>query len=91
LIFEQKEGFMPEIITDKPLNVRLPLDLAGQLDALTKATGKTKSFLTIEALREYLEVQAWQVQDIQDALVEADQGKFASEKEVTQFFAKYER
>ena len=82
---------MPEIITDKPLNVRLPLDLAAQLDALTKVTGKTKSFLTIEALREYLEVQAWQVQDIQDALKEADQGKFASEKEVTQFFAKYGR
>jgi RHH-type transcriptional regulator, rel operon repressor / antitoxin RelB len=82
---------MAEAITDKPLNVRLPLDLADQLDALTKATGKTKSFLTIEALREYLEVQAWQVQDIQDALVDADQGKFASEKEVAEFFGKYER
>jgi RHH-type transcriptional regulator, rel operon repressor / antitoxin RelB len=82
---------MAETITDKPLNVRLPVDLADQLDALTKATGKTKSFLTIEALREYLEVQAWQVQDIQDALVEADHGKFASETEVAEFFGKYER
>jgi RHH-type transcriptional regulator, rel operon repressor / antitoxin RelB len=82
---------MAETITDKPLNVRLPLELADQLEALSKATGKTKSFLAIEALREYLDVQAWQVQDIQAALVEADQGKFASEKEVAQFFAKYER
>jgi RHH-type transcriptional regulator, rel operon repressor / antitoxin RelB len=80
---------MPATVTEKPLNVRLPVELAGQLEALTKATGKTKSFLTVEALREYLEVQAWQVQDIKTALEEANRGEFATEKEVTQFFAKY--
>jgi RHH-type transcriptional regulator, rel operon repressor / antitoxin RelB len=80
---------MSSAITDKPLNVRLPIELAGQLEALTKATGKTKSFLTVEALREYLETQAWQVQDIKTAIAEANHGEFASEKEVTRFFAKY--
>ncbi len=29
----------------------MPSDLASQLEALTKATGRTKSFLTVEALR----------------------------------------
>ena len=76
-------------VLEKPLNVRLPSELALQLEALTKATGRTKSFLTVEALREYLAVQAWQVQDIKEGLAEADRGEFASEEDVTQFFAKY--
>ena len=74
---------------EKPLNVRLPADLAVQLDALTKATGRTKSFLTVEALRSYVEAEAWQIQDIKDGLEEADRGEFASPEEVACVFAKY--
>ena len=80
---------MPATLTEKPLNVRLPFDIATELEALTKATGRTKSFLTVEALREYLQVQAWQVQDIKDGLAEADRGEFATKDEVATFFAKY--
>ena len=63
--------------------------MATEIDALTKATGRTKSFLAVEALREYLQVQAWQVQDIKDALAEANRGELATENEVATFFAKY--
>ena len=80
---------MPASLTEKSLNVRLPFELASQLEALTKATGRTKSFLTVEALRDYLQVQAWQVEDIKAGLAEADKGEFATEEEVTNFFAKY--
>lgn len=43
---------MPSAVTEKPLHVRLPVELSTQLEALNKATGRTKSFLTVEALRE---------------------------------------
>ena len=76
-------------LIEKPLNVRLPFDIATELEALTKATGRTKSFLMVEALREYLQVQAWQLQDIKDGLTEANRGEFATEDEVATFFAKY--
>lgn len=76
-------------ITEKPLNVRLPFELSSQLDALCKATERTKTSLTVEALREFLEVQAWQVQDIKQGLAEADRGEFATEAEVNNFFARY--
>ena len=75
-------------LTEKPLNVRVPF-VATELEALTQATGRTKSFLTVEALREYLQVQAWQVQAIKDGLAEANRGEFATENEVATFFAKY--
>jgi predicted transcriptional regulator len=64
---------MPTAITEKPLNARLPAELAEKL----------------EVFREYLEVQTWQLQDIQTALDEAHRRDFATEKEVIQFFSKY--
>lgn len=74
---------------DKPMTVRLPADLADQLERLTKATGRNKSVITVAALREYVEAQAWQIQDIEQGLAEADLGEFASATEVNSFFAKY--
>ena len=76
-------------LTEKPLNVCHPFDIATELEARTKATSRTKSFLMVEALREYLQVQAWHVQDINDGLAEANNGEFATENEVAMFFAKY--
>ena len=80
---------MPATLTEKPVNARIPFDMATEIDALTKATGRTKSFLAVKALREYLQVQAWQVRDIKDALAEANRGEFATENEVATFFAKF--
>jgi len=67
------------------LSVRVPAELRDQLEHLAEATGRTKSFLAVEALRSYLEIQAWQVQAIQMAIEEADSGKakFASHEQVT--------
>lgn len=48
------------------------------------------TYLTIEALREYLNAQAWEVQDIKAGLEQADSGEFARETEVADFFAKYD-
>jgi RHH-type transcriptional regulator, rel operon repressor / antitoxin RelB len=79
---------MPSIV-EKSLSVRLPIDLANQLDSLTKFTGRTKSFLTVEALKDYLHAQTWQIEEIKKGIAEADRGEFASEAEVTEFFAKY--
>ncbi len=39
---------------EKILNVRLPVELHGQLEQLVQATGRSKSFLTVEALKSYL-------------------------------------
>ena len=74
---------------EKILNVRLPLDISGQLDALVQATGRSKSFLALEALKNYLSAESWQVADIRQGLEEADQGAIASPEEVAATFAKF--
>lgn len=66
------------------LSVRVSSELRDQLENLSVATGRTKSFLTAEALRGYLEIHAWQIQSIETAIEEADSGKakFADHDEV---------
>lgn len=74
---------------EKTLNIRLPAEVHEQIERLTKVTGRSKSFLAMEALQSYLAAQAWQIADIQDAIAEAESGEFASDKEVADIFAKH--
>lgn len=80
---------MPTATAEKTLNVRIPSEVHDQLERLTKATGRSKSFLAMEALQTYLSAQAWQIADIQEAIAEADNGEFAGDQEVADTFAKY--
>ena len=73
----------------RTINVRVPMNVYQQLEDLAKATSRTKSFVTLEALSTYLAAQSWQVQCIEAGLVEADRGEFASDAEVNAVFTKY--
>ncbi len=64
------------------MSLRIPEDIADTLANLAKATGRSKSFLAVDALREYLSREAWQIQEIQNAVKEADAGDFATAAEV---------
>ncbi|WP_337264267.1 MULTISPECIES: CopG family ribbon-helix-helix protein [unclassified Serratia (in: enterobacteria)] len=68
------------------MSVRLSDELSEQLEALAEATGRTKSFLAVQAIRDFLNREAWQVAEIQQAILEADNGDFASSSEMTARF-----
>ncbi|ATM76132.1 MULTISPECIES: CopG family ribbon-helix-helix protein [Serratia] len=70
------------------MSVRLSDDLSEQLEALAEATGRTKSFLATQAIQDFLSREAWQVAEIQQAIVEADNGDFASDDEMAARFKK---
>lgn len=57
------------------VSVCVPPELRDQLEYLAEATGRTKSFLAVEALRDYLKTQVWQVEAIQAAVDKANCGK----------------
>lgn len=76
-------------MSTRTINVRLPEALYQQIEDLSKATARTKSFLAIDALTNYVQRESWQVNDIHQGLAEADAGDFASSKEVEAVFAKY--
>ncbi|WP_440029680.1 CopG family ribbon-helix-helix protein [Chromobacterium amazonense] len=71
------------------MSVRVADEVTQQLDALAQATGRKRSFLVLQAINDYLEREAWQVQEIQAGLAEADAGEFASNAEVASVFARF--
>ena len=71
------------------MSVRLPDELANQLEALAAATGRTKSFLTGQAIRDFIDRESWQIAEISQSLREADAGDFASDAEVNAINAKW--
>jgi predicted transcriptional regulator len=52
--------------------VRLPADLKRRLDHLAKAADRSRSWLTADALRTYVEEQQWQMAEIEEGLRDAD-------------------
>ena len=59
------------------ISVRLEPAVKERLEQLADATHRSKSFLAAEAIRAFVELNEWQVQEIQAALKEADAGDFA--------------
>lgn len=71
------------------LTLRVPQEVKDQPGKLSEATHRSQSFLGGEAIRRYVELEAWQIAEIQQAIVEADAGDFASKDEVDLVVKKY--
>jgi predicted transcriptional regulator len=71
------------------MTIRLEPELKTRLDKLASATHRSKSFLASEAVREYIELNEWQIQELEAATKEADDGDFADEQEVHSVFNKW--
>jgi predicted transcriptional regulator len=68
------------------VSAKLEPSIAEKLDLLAKATARSRSFLVAEAIETYVKDQAWQIKAIQEGIEAADNGKFATDKEVTKTF-----
>lgn len=64
------------------MTVRLDDDVKDRLERLAASTQRSKSFLAAEAIRAFVDTNAWQIAEIEASLREADAGDFASEAEV---------
>ena len=71
------------------MTIRVDRKTKQRLEKLADATDRTKSFLAAEAIRSYLDLNEWQIQEIRAGLREADAGAFASDAEVEAVFAKW--
>ena len=71
------------------MSIRLDDELKTRLSQLAKTTHRSKSFLASEAIREFVDLNEWQIQEIQSAIKEADAGDFASDRDVKGVFSKW--
>ena len=73
------------------LSVRLDAKSKRRLDKLAAATARNKSVVAADAIRAYLDLYEWQVNEIRAGLREADAGDFASHAEVKAALVKLKR
>ena len=71
------------------LSLRIPKNVVDQLGLLASATGKSRNFIAVQGIKDFIEREAWQVQEIQRAIKEADAGDFATDEEVRAMKAKW--
>lgn len=71
------------------LTLRLDPKLKRRLDRLSRAMSRSRSFVAAEAIREYVALNDWQIEETKKAVAEADRGDFASDKDVEQTLRKW--
>ncbi len=79
-------------VTEQTVNitVRVPESVRNQLDALAKATERTRQYHALDALRQYIAAEAWIVAKIQEGVADADAGRFATPERIAAVLDKYD-
>lgn len=70
------------------MTIRLDAELKSRLDKLAEITHRSKSYLATEAVRDFIELNEWQIRETEAAVNEADAGDFVPEEEVRAVFDK---
>ena len=66
----------------EPITVRTAKAVVAEIDALATATDRSRNYIVNQALKQYLEANAWQVERIEDGLAEARAGRVRPAEEV---------
>ena len=65
-----------EFCVTEPVTLRLDLAIRKRLDKLAKATERSRAALAADVVRQYVELNEWQIAAIHDGVREADKGQF---------------
>jgi RHH-type transcriptional regulator, rel operon repressor / antitoxin RelB len=71
------------------MNVQLPLEIKESLEELARTMERSEALLIVEAVASYVDLQQWQLREIEKGLQEADAGDFATDEEVAAIVAKW--
>lgn len=73
------------------ITFRLNAQDARELDAVAASLDRDRSWVLSEAVRAYLELQRWQVRQVQEGVRQADAGLFVSDEEMRRTVARLTR
>ena len=59
----------------EPITIRTTKETVDEIDALAAAMDRSRNYVINQALRQYLEANAWQVQRIEEGLAAAREGR----------------
>ena len=73
------------------VTARIDAALKTKLEALSRATKRSKSYLAAEAIAAYVELNEWQIAEIEAGIAEFDRGEVLSEEEVEALYERLSR
>ncbi|WP_028293169.1 CopG family ribbon-helix-helix protein [Oceanobacter kriegii] len=71
------------------MTIQLDSDLKQRLDRLAAASQQSSDALASDVLKDFVELNEWQSQELQDAIKEADRGEFATATQVKETLGKW--
>ena len=73
----------------KTTTVRIEENMLERLDSLAETLSRPRSWVIKEAIARFVEYEEWFVLEVKDGLQEVEQGKVATDIEVTEAFSKW--
>ena len=67
------------------LSVWIHADTKKRLEAISKQSRRSKSFLAAEAITAFVDSEAWQLGEIEDGIAELDSGQTVSHEKVSKW------
>ena len=71
------------------ISLRIEDKTIDEIDRLAKVAKRDRTFIINEAIDAYLDVHEWQLRRIDEAIVQADEGKFANSADVEKVLRKW--
>jgi RHH-type rel operon transcriptional repressor/antitoxin RelB len=73
------------------VTARIDAVLKAKLEALARSTKRSKSYLAAEAIAAYVELNEWQIGEIEAGIAELDRGEVLSADEVEALYKRLSR
>ena len=77
-------------MSTKAFSVRTDSRRLKRLDKLAQQQDRSRNYLVNQAISQFLELHAWQEEQIEAGIQAADEGRFAGDLEMERIFGKYE-
>ncbi len=69
-------------MTTEAFTVRTEAEIMHRLDKLASRLDRSRNYLVNQAIKEYLEVHAWQIEKIQEGIEAANRGQLIAHEDV---------
>ena len=66
---------MNQTLAGTPITIRAAKDMVHEIDALAAAMDRSRNYIVNQALRQYLDANAWQVERIRAGIAAANDGR----------------
>jgi len=76
-------------MSTEAFTIRSDSNKVRKLDQLANKLDRSRNYLVNQAIEQYLDINAWQIQQIKQGIKAADQGRFVDDAEMERVFNKY--